>query len=359
MITPAKNSHINFKGMPEQKDDGLKFDEINAIFKRRDEQRRLEYEARQRELRQNQIRGKRTSQSTPAKRKTNRHGDSFELVKPAQTNRPRKKHKKKASPLAPIALAGTLILSAFGFKACTSSTPAQDLGPENPTSYVQSVPEQNYDIPTQGIEITLGESARADREEEISAAIDSIKSNPETKEAFFNMIKTIQRMEKTLGQDPIELLQDYLSEPWGQNVELELVIPQIFFESSGMHFNKDGTVNISSADCNGFMQLSEDAQHDMNLYYFKENPQDRNNPRGNLKLGISYDHYLLKYYDSDKFDTLAAYNSGIGNVDKGRDYGDEYAQDILGVYKILKDNPELTQMLFNRELDTHLDEFSE
>lgn len=40
------------------------------------------------------------------------------------------------------------------------------------------------------------------------------------------------------------------------------------------------------------------------------------NPEMNIKIGTSYYAYLLKHYEGNKYLALAAYNAGMGNVDK-------------------------------------------
>ena len=115
----------------------------------------------------------------------------------------------------------------------------------------------------------------------------------------------------------------------------------------------------SHAQCNGFMQLSEGAQSDMNNKYFSDEPLDRNDPIDNLKLGIAYDSTLLNdYFDGDMFKAVAAYNCGPGNVENGNYYGaDEYANKILSYYDVLKRNPQFTQMLIDGALDEYQNRF--
>ena len=190
----------------------------------------------------------------------------------------------------------------------------------------------------------------------VKEAVQTIQSSEKLSKVYGDMIDTIQNMEKTID-NPIGTIQNILEKPYAQGIELELVLPQIFVESSGCHYDENGDVLKSYANCNGWMQLSEDATSDMNRLIFEDNNKNRNMPKDNLHLGISFDSHLLERFDGDMFKTLAAYNCGATNVRNGKTYGDEYAQEILEYYKVLKNNPQFTKMLISGQLDEYKNDF--
>ena len=342
MIKQITNNIINFKGAsPQRKEDSYSYER-----------------QRTRKATSHQNNSKKTASQTKTKVLVrNSNGDVFEYnpkirnIRPANKN----KKKKKTSPLAPIALGATILLAAAGLNTCSrqENKPQTD---NPPYTIIETSP--NILNTDNEIEVTQGEFYADYNTEDITSAVETIKSNQDLKEVFYNLIETKNNMRSVID-NPIETIETLLEQPWAQDVEIELVLPQIFFESSGMHYLKDGSINSSWADCNGFMQLSKAAQGDMNKNHFDDNEQDRNDPLGNLKLGIAYDSELLnKYFDGDIFSAIAAYNCGPTNAKNGTYYGaDVYANNILGYYNILKNNPQYTQMLLDGALDEYQDEF--
>lgn len=66
----------------------------------------------------------------------------------------------------------------------------------------------------------------------------------------------------------------------------------------------------------GLMQLLDDtAKHSAEVIGMDYYPEKLNDIDYNLKLGVGYYNYLIKYYNNQKL-ALAAYNGGVGNVDK-------------------------------------------
>lgn len=82
-------------------------------------------------------------------------------------------------------------------------------------------------------------------------------------------------------------------------------------------FDKDA---CSSADARGLMQLTEETFYDVrkmlgdNEEYTFSDCWD--NPETNIKYGTRYLSYLLELYDGDKTAAVAAYNAGLGNVNR-------------------------------------------
>lgn len=74
---------------------------------------------------------------------------------------------------------------------------------------------------------------------------------------------------------------------------------------------------VSSKNAYGLMQLTLDTANwcakELGISYIKQ--EDLLNAETNIKLGVFYYNYLLKRYD-DTNSALAAYNGGMGNVDK-------------------------------------------
>lgn len=66
----------------------------------------------------------------------------------------------------------------------------------------------------------------------------------------------------------------------------------------------------------GLMQILDDtARHSAEVIDMDYYPEKLNDIDYNLKLGVGYYDYLMKYYNNRKL-ALAAYNGGVGNVDK-------------------------------------------
>ena len=85
----------------------------------------------------------------------------------------------------------------------------------------------------------------------------------------------------------------------------------------------------------GLMQiLDETAKHSAEVIDMEYYPEKLNDIDYNLKLGVSYYDYLMRHYNNRQL-ALAAYNGGVGNVDKWIKEG------ILD-----KDNPDVSKIPF-------------
>lgn len=85
----------------------------------------------------------------------------------------------------------------------------------------------------------------------------------------------------------------------------------------------------------GLIQLLDDtARHSAEVIDMDYYPEKLNDIDYNLKLGVGYYNYLIKYYNNQKL-ALAAYNGGVGNVDKWIKEG------ILD-----KENPDISKIPF-------------
>ncbi|WP_394020200.1 lytic transglycosylase domain-containing protein [Anaerococcus cruorum] len=85
----------------------------------------------------------------------------------------------------------------------------------------------------------------------------------------------------------------------------------------------------------GLMQLLDDtARHSAEVIGMDYYPEKLNDIDYNLKLGVGYYNYLIKYYNNQEL-ALAAYNGGVGNVDKWINDG------ILD-----KENPDISKIPF-------------
>lgn len=90
---------------------------------------------------------------------------------------------------------------------------------------------------------------------------------------------------------------------------------------------------VSPKNACGLMQLTLDTANwcakELGLEYLEQ--IDLLNPQTNIKLGVFYYSYLLKRYN-DTNSALAAYNAGMGNVDKWlRD--SQYSKDGKTIYR--------------------------
>lgn len=86
----------------------------------------------------------------------------------------------------------------------------------------------------------------------------------------------------------------------------------------------------------GLMQLlDETAKHSAEVIGEDYYPDKLNDIDYNLKLGVGYYNYLYNYYNNKEL-ALAAYNGGVGNVDKWIDQG------ILD-----KDKPDISKIPFD------------
>lgn len=92
----------------------------------------------------------------------------------------------------------------------------------------------------------------------------------------------------------------------------------------------------SHQNAKGLMQLlDETAKHSAEVIGEKYYPEKLNDIDYNLNLGVGYYDYLFKYYNNKEL-ALAAYNGGVGNVDKWIDEG------LLD-----KDDPDISKIPFN------------
>ncbi len=72
-----------------------------------------------------------------------------------------------------------------------------------------------------------------------------------------------------------------------------------------------------SGKASGLMQLTDDTADWVAQQLGKDADEiELNNPRDNIELGCYYIRYLIDYYEGNVDVALAAYNGGMGNVDK-------------------------------------------
>lgn len=104
-----------------------------------------------------------------------------------------------------------------------------------------------------------------------------------------------------------DLVVKYANE---NDLEYALIMAVIKTESN---FVADAHSGVAS----GLMQLTDDtAKWIARKMDIDAKKLDLNNPRDNIMLGCYYLSYLIKYYDGNIDVALAAYNGGMGNVDK-------------------------------------------
>ena len=336
MIGQIQNNLLNFKGGNNSLDND--FIEIDRMFKTRDAKNKALKKAQQ---------TKQAQTYTYNKRKA-LQADIYE------NKRAQKPKKKKIN--IPLLIA-TALASAGIYATVTTNNADKDtisLTVEAQNNNLTSYTEVLKGVGREAV-ILANEAAHS---EEVLQAVEAIKNDPELKEVYYNMGVTLQRLGNAID-NPSEALEQVVSEPWAQDVDIELLLPQIFYESSGQHYNEDGSINTSSANCSGLMQISEGAQTETNKKYFSDDPQDRTDPVENIKLGAGLTELLLdNYFEGDLYDALCAYNVGQGNILKGNYLGSEkYAEKILNCREILKAHPEYTQMLLDGDFDEYLDEF--
>ncbi|MDY3006225.1 lytic transglycosylase domain-containing protein [Anaerococcus sp. AGMB00486] len=104
--------------------------------------------------------------------------------------------------------------------------------------------------------------------------------------------------------------------------------------SSIIKVESDFDINAhSSQDAMGLMQLLENsAKHSAEILGEDYLPDKLKEVDYNLNLGVGYYNYLYKYYNNKDL-ALAAYNGGIGNVDKWIEDGiiDRYDPEISNI----------------------------
>ncbi|MFH1236825.1 MAG: transglycosylase SLT domain-containing protein [Candidatus Aenigmatarchaeota archaeon] len=102
-------------------------------------------------------------------------------------------------------------------------------------------------------------------------------------------------------------------------IDKNIIMGVMTQESSFRHCGADGKIKVSSAGAYGIMQLLPSTAGDMVKNYGES--LDYNKPVDNIKLGITYLHYLKgilgKYASGEDLDkiTVASYNCGIGRLE--------------------------------------------
>lgn len=94
------------------------------------------------------------------------------------------------------------------------------------------------------------------------------------------------------------------------NIDPLLTFAIIRVESS---FDKN---SISVSNAKGLMQLMDSTAKELALKLNMSEDYDIFNEETNIELGTTYMSTLLNYYDNNIYLALAAYNAGIGNVNK-------------------------------------------
>ena len=102
-----------------------------------------------------------------------------------------------------------------------------------------------------------------------------------------------------------------------KNINSDLIEKIIMAESSG----NPNAVNKKSG-AKGLMQITDATADDpgFNIKPLKD-PFD---PIENVRFGTEYFNALMKRYDNDTVSALAAYNYGLGNIDKWRKKGSKF-----------------------------------
>lgn len=123
-----------------------------------------------------------------------------------------------------------------------------------------------------------------------------------------------------------------------------LVMGLISVESS---FNPDA---ISEKNAKGLMQITEDtAKWCIDNLDINARIQTYTEPKENIEIGCAYLKYLFERFDGNKQNALAAYNAGMGNVEKWLN-NPEYSKDNKTLSKIpFKETSEYVKKVENRE----------
>ncbi len=299
--------------------------------------------------------------------KRTQDSDSFEMTR-AQKLRAQEKARNNAKlKLAAYSAAALVALGGLSWGVSraneTNNAPEYDITLPS-DSFVVTDPTEEYPdfIITEPTTEATEPATEAETQHKISVdeMISYVQSDPYLMKSTYDIISTIQSMESEID-NPIGTINSILEQDFVDNQDLELILAQIFVESSGNHYDEDGSVLSSYANCNGYMQISEGVEGDINRIYYPDEDLSRDNPIHNLKLGIGYNDWLKEnYFEDDLTKIMIAYNAGAGSVINGT-YGDgpaEYANNILTTYYNLKENPELFDMILSGELDEHKNEFA-
>lgn len=94
------------------------------------------------------------------------------------------------------------------------------------------------------------------------------------------------------------------------NVDPLLTFAIIKVESN---FDKD---SVSLSNAKGLMQLMDSTANELALKLDMNDDYDIFDEETNIELGTNYMSTLLNYYNNNMYLALAAYNAGIGNVNK-------------------------------------------
>ncbi|MBE7045803.1 MAG: lytic transglycosylase domain-containing protein [Ruminococcaceae bacterium] len=123
-----------------------------------------------------------------------------------------------------------------------------------------------------------------------------------------------------------------------------LVMGLISVESS---YNPDA---VSEKGAKGLMQITEDtAKWCIQKFDIDATLENYTEPKENIEIGCAYLNYLFERFEDNKKNTLAAYNAGMGNVEKWLN-DPEYSKDKLTLSKIpFKETAEYVQKVEKRE----------
>ena len=139
---------------------------------------------------------------------------------------------------------------------------------------------------------------------------------------FFSVSKTILKILYPLRYE--NYIEEYSSQ---YELDEYLVMALIKTESNYIYDAHSGVAR-------GLMQITDDTAlwiaEKMGIDF---EPEDIENPEINISMGCYYLRYLLDYYNSDIQLALAAYNAGMGNVNKWLNdydlsYPDSFRQSI-------------------------------
>lgn len=108
----------------------------------------------------------------------------------------------------------------------------------------------------------------------------------------------------------------------------DLVNAVIKQESGGRQTDASGRTTESNKGALGLMQLMPDTARDLGV-----NPRDA---KGNIEGGAKYLTQLLAHYQGNIDDALAAYNWGVGNVDKRLAAGKKFPAQVQGYVDSVK-----------------------